>query len=692
MSDTLPFLLEIGTEEIPDWMIQDALEDLRKRFESTLEETGLGGKVAAYDATPRRLFLKAEGLLARQADREEVVTGPPKNAAYKDGQPTGAALGFAKKNNADASELFLATTEKGEYVALRKQVLGRAAAEILAERLPDLILGIPWPKSMYWTGKGGPRFIRPVRWIVALLGDAVVPFTVAEVASGNETRTHRQLGSRLPVAVPTAEYELELQRGGVLVSADSRRQRIEKGIHDLLNPINMRITPDAALLDTLVYLTEYPTPILGYFEESFLSLPREVLVEVMKKHQRYFSVVNKDGRLMPMFIAITNTDGDPEGFIRRGHERVLKARFKDARFFYDFDQQRLLHERLEDLKNVTFQAKLGSYFEKTQANVATVEELLNAVDFPQFVSGLIEGTFESFVSDMKRAALLAKCDLTTEMVKEFTDLQGIIGGIYARVQGEPEVAATAVYEHYKPLSMDDSIPASIAGQVLAVADKLHTLRACFAIGLVPTGSKDPFALRRAAQGLVKILESARLPLTLEQLAAGSETLREFLLDRIRYYFREVKGFAYDEVNAAFAAGITTLADLADRLDALKAVRPTADFEPLAAGLKRVRNILKQAAFTPAGPVNEALLEDGAERDLYAAFGKVQDKIRQYRQDRNYISALAAIASLRPAVDQFFDKVLVNAPDAAVRANRLTLLNTILDESSTIADFSEIVTS
>lgn len=675
MSD-LRFLLEIGTEEIPDWMIAGALADLRRLLQQVLDEQKLGGTVSQVDATPRRLTVRAEGLIARQSDSEELVMGPPKSAAYKDGQPTGAALGFAKKMNVSVDALRLEATDKGEYLAVLKQIPGRDSLAILSEALPSVILGIQWPKTMFWTVKGGPRFIRPIRWIVALLGDDIVHFDIAGVASGRTTQTHRQLGPG-HIDVTIDSYNKDLWSGGVLISAQSRRERIEKGIHDLLNDKCMRVVPDEALLDTLVYLTEYPTPILGFFEEPFLSLPREVLIEVMRKHQRYFSVVNAQGKLMPMFIAVTNTDGDPEGLIRRGHERVLKARFQDARFFYDFDQQKLLYQRVDDLKSVTFQAQLGSYFDKAQRMIPLAAELAHKVGAdPELCS---------------RAALLAKTDLTCEMVKEFTDLQGLIGGLYAKAQGEPAPVGKAIYEHYQPLSMEHPIPSSREGQVLALADKVDTLRECFRIGLVPTGSKDPFALRRAAQGIVKILIEAKFPLTIAEIAVHDATLYDFFIDRVRYYFKDLKGFAYDEVNAALAASLSTLSDLADRLEAIKAVRPTENFEPLAAGLKRVRNILKQAGVAPAASIDENLLEPGAETDLYQSFLAVQAKSRTYRDTRNYISALAAIASLRPAVDTFFDQVHVNAPDPAVRANRLTLLNAILEESSAIADFSEIVT-
>jgi glycyl-tRNA synthetase beta chain len=412
-------------------------------------------------------------------------------------------------------------------------------------------------------------------------------------------------------------------------------------------------------------------PITGNFDPEFLDLPKEVLMMVMRHHQKYFAVETPDGKLAPQFVAVTNTHGDPEGLIQHGNERVLRARFNDARFFWNADQKRTLADRVVDLGSVTFQAKLGTYLEKTARILALVTELGGD-------------------SHAQRAAQLSKADLTTELVKEFTELQGIIGGLYARAQGESEVVAYAIYDHYKPLSMEDSIPRIDAGQLVSIADKLDTLRGCFRVGLVPSGSKDPFALRRAAQGIVKILVEGELRLPIQTLCEGNSQLEEFLAERVRYYFREIRGFKYDEINAVLANGWNDLIDVQERLQALRAVRPTEDFEPLAASFKRIRNILKQAKFEGDGVgLNETLLEPGPETELYKAFIAVREACRALP---DYRSRLEQIASLRPKVDLFFDKILVNAPDPAVRRNRLTLLNTMLAEFSTIADFSEIVTN
>jgi glycyl-tRNA synthetase beta chain len=648
---SLPFLLEIGAEEIPDWMLVPALNQLQDAFQTLLDQQALGGRVTSVDATPRRLVLKAEGLLDRQADTEELLLGPPKSAG------AGAAGGFAKKMGTTADQLGIEYTAKGEYFSFKKKTQGQSTAAILSGNLPSLILRIQWPKTMYWNGKGTERFIRPIRWLVALLGEDVVQFEFASVKSGNTTAGHRLLG-KPSVPVTIADFDQQLRANGVILSAEERRQKIETEIDTLLAGRGLHLQRDSDLLHTLVYITEFPSVILGEFDQQYLELPKEVLVTVMKHHQKYFSVVDAHGNLAPNFIAVMNTSGDPEGLVRQGNESVLRSRFNDARFFWRNDLKRKLEDRLEDLKHVTFQAKLGSYYEKTQRTVALVKTL---------------GGDEA----AGRAALLAKCDLPTDMVKEFTDLQGIMGGLYAKAQGEPEPVWRAIYDHYKPLSMEDSIPATPQGRLVALADKLDTLRECFRVGLIPSGSRDPFALRRAAQGAVRIAVEGKLNIALDD---GSPELREFLRDRIEYYFRDVRSFKYDEVRACMATGWADLPNLEARLLRVQAIRPTPDFEPLAASFKRIGNILKQAEFKATGIVDTALLEPGPEKDLWDEHCKTASQPLETR-----------IAAMRPRIDLFFDKVLVNAPDAAIRTNRLTLLNNLLTEFSTIADFSEIVT-
>jgi glycyl-tRNA synthetase beta chain len=641
---SLPFLLEIGTEEIPDWMIPDALENLRLLF----EKLAIPHESIAMDATPRRLVLRADGLPVRQADSEERVMGPAKSA------PAQAVAGFARKQGVAPEALTIETTPKGEYYSFTRKVAGRQIKDILAETLPGLILQIYFPKTMYWTVKGGPRFIRPIRWIAALLGEEIVPFEIAGVHAGALTSGHRRLGAR-EIAITTADYEQRLRDHYVILSAEQRREKIRKEL------AGVAVKADPALLETLVYITEYPTAISGSFDSQFLALPEEVLVTVMRHHQKYFSVEDGHGGLAPRFVAVMNIPSDPEGFVQRGNERVLRARFNDARFFWETDQKKTLAGRIPDLAHVTFQAKLGSYLEKTERMRALANDL---------------GGDDHAV----RAAELSKCDLTTELVKEFTELQGVVGGLYARVQGEPEPVWQAIYDQYKPESMEDRIPRNRTGQIVSLADKLDTLRSCFRVGMIPSGSRDPFALRRAAQGVVKILVEGKIELPLLDFLGGDQALIDFFADRVRFYFKDHRGFAYDEVNACMAAGWSNLVDLEERLVRVQNLRPTPDFEPLAASFKRIRNILEQAKFSGGTAIDESLLEAGPEKELYEEYSRIAAQPIE-----------SVISRLRPKVDLFFDKVLVNAPDARVRQNRLTLLQTLLAEFSTIADFSEIVT-
>ncbi len=640
-------------------MIEPALADLRQRFEAAFK--AFGGSSLAVDGTPRRLVLIAKDLAEQAPDVETVVQGP-----YLSAGP-GAAQGFARKWNTTVDQLAKTADAKGERYIFHHLTKGEAIAASLAAKLPEVITGIPWPKTMFWTTKSGARFIRPIRWLVAVLDHAVIPFELAGVTAGNTTRGHRILGATDPVPVNVSNYADVLRANFVIVSAAERKAIIQ-------NQLGTGVHSDESLLNTLTYLTEYPNCIHGSFDAGYLELPKEILSTVMRHHQRYFSVLKTDGSLAPEFVAVTNTDGDPDGLIRQGNERVLRARFNDARFFYQVDQQKPLVFRVPDLAKVTFQAKLGSYKDKA--------------DRMQILAADLAAKTGADAVTVETASLLCKCDLTTDMVKEFTELQGVVGGLYAKAQGEGDAVATAIYDHYKPVSMDDGIPRTLEGQVVALADKLDTLRQCFRIGLIPTGSGDPFALRRAGQGVVKILFESKLPLELLPLVEDVPGLPGFLKDRVQFFLKDVLGFAYDEVAAVMAAHIGTLSDLAERVKAVHHVRPTPDFEPLAASFKRIKNILRQSQFTATGPPDPALLVPGPEKDLYEAFVAVR---RQIAETSSYTGTLGLIATLRPKVDLFFDKILVNDPDPAIRLNRLAMLHSLLTEFSTIADFSEIVT-
>jgi len=708
------FLLEIGCEEIPARMIDAASQELRERVHTLLNRERLNAKdTMTYFDTPRRLAVLAPGIPAAQADISEQITGPAVTVAFKDGQPTPAAHAFAKKSGMHISQLDRISTPKGDYLSARITKKGRAAREIISELLPKEISSIYWPKNMYWR-KRGEVFVRPVRWVVAMLDDEVIPVEVFGIKAGNQSRGHRILADR-EVAIPHAgEPYVSALRDAKVLSRGEREQQIRKGLDAATRAIpGARWREDKNLLDIVVNLTEFPSAILGSFDPEYLALPEEVLVTVMRDHQKYFAVEDSNHKLLPHFLAVLNTDGDPHGIIRHGHERVLRARFNDARFFWQTDQKHSLRERVTWLKQVTFQKDLGTYYEKTRR-------------VQRVCSWLAESIRQSGIAIrpgvVHKAACLAKADLTTELVKEFTELQGIVGGLYARVQDldrdmkedAQQAIATAIYDHYTPESVEDSVPRTIEGAVLSIADKADSIAGMFSLGLVPSGSKDPFALRRQANGIVKIIAEHKLPLNLAQLFEyareayrGSaaekkfsasldyaDALRSFFRERLEFYLRDVLGFKYDVVNAVLAAGADDVVDALVRAEALTQVRPSEDFESISASFKRIKNILRQASENQkqvAASIDSNLLREPAERELAAAIPQISKKVESLRGERRYQQALLEISRLRPAVDTFFDKVMVMVEDEPLRANRLALLQTLLKEFSTIADFSAIVT-
>lgn len=702
------FLFEIGCEEIPAGMIRKAAEELKVLLETHFPSNGLLPEASVSAAietfgAPRRLVAIARNVLLNQEDVTREIMGPPKSVAFDNvGEPTRAAMSFAEKQDIPVSKLKIVNTPKGEYLAATQVVKGKPAAQILKEILPQAIQEIAWPRSMVWTGTRGPRFIRPVRWIVALLDGKVVPCSFGGVQSGNSTEGHRFLGkAKIPVKSPV-DFEAKLKKNFVLCRPEERRKKIETEIRSLSARHGFHAHEDKELLELVTYLNEYPAVIAGDFDPAFLELPEEILITVMRDHQKYFALESRNGELSPHFLAVINLARDAKGLVRRGHERVLRARFADAQFFWRTDQKCRLADYLPKLANVTYESRLGSYRDK----VERVRSIARWLAEQWFSAGIREGD----VAGSDRAAELAKCDLVTEMVREFTELQGIVGGLYARAQGEPEEIAWAIYDHYKPSGLDDPIPRNLTGCGVALADKLDSIVACFAINAAPTGSSDPFALRRAALGVVKIVLERKLPLSLSaaisaagkalkehapHLTAGDKVenkVAEFLLERARFILRERHGLAYDELNAAFAAGADDLVDAAERVAAVKAIRHTRNFGPLAVSFKRIRNILEKSAggvskvqFT----VKPELLREAPEKDLFSAAQKIGTDATRLKKEKKYREALETISRLRPAVDLFFDKVLVMVEEEELRRNRLALLGSLLKEFSTIADFSEL---
>ena len=708
------FLLEIGCEEIPARMIDAASLDLRERVQKLLERERLAatGIISSFDSS-RRLAVLASGVPDAQPDVTEQVTGPSANVAFKDGQPTPAAHAFARKAGIDISQMEKITTSKGEYLAAKITKKGRPATEVLSELLPKEINSIYWPKNMYWR-RPNEKFVRPVRWLVALLDRDVLPLEFDGVRAGNQSRGHRIL-TEGPIPIPRAgSAYVEALRAAKVLDRGEREQQIRKSLDAATRTIpSARWREDKALLDAVVNLTEFPSVVLGSFDREFLELPEEVLVTVMRDHQKYFAVEDAGGKLLPHFLAVLNTDGDPRSTIRHGHERVLRARFNDARFFWQTDQKHPLRERLSWLKNVTFQKDLGSYYDKTRRVQRLCSWLCEVVR--QKGVAIRPGV-------VHKAASLAKTDLTTELVKEFTELQGIIGGLYASVQelddgmadATRQLIAQAIYDHYKPESMEDSVPRSVEGAVLSIADKADSIAGMFALGLQPTGSKDPFALRRQANGIVKTIAEKKLPISLRQLfvdaretyrgseAEGKfspeidygEALETFFRERLEFYLRDALGFKYDVVNAVLAGGFDDVVDAIARAQAVQEVREQPDFQSIATACKRIRNILRQASEKGIGTAGDFVFRPDEAEEAKLLRAKVQEtasSIEELTKEKDYAAALLALSTLREPVDRFFDKVMVMVDDEGVRANRLALLRGLLENFSTIADFSQIVT-
>src|SRR5437868_8298525 len=704
------FLLEIGCEEIPARMVEGATKHFATRVAGVLERERLGGaaKVNAF-ATPRRLAVLVAGIAASQPDAEEQVMGPATKIAYKDGQPTAAAQAFAKKVGVEVQKLEKVTNAKGEYLAATIKQKGLSAAEVLAGALPKEIAALYWPKSMYWREGKPERFVRPVRWIVAMLDGEVVPLEFAGVKATAGTCGHRVLGS-CAVLRAAKDYASTLQQEKVIVGPVTREERIRKALDAAARTVpGVRWREDAELLKTVVNLTEWPSAILGSFDKSYLDLPEEVLVTVMRDHQKYFAVEDAQGKLAPHFLAVLNTDGDPDGLIRHGNERVLRARFNDARFFWQTDQKVPLTERVNMLHSVTFQKDLGNYHSKAGrvANLAS-----------EIAADLSNAGAKIDRDALHKAAWLAKTDLTTELVKEFTELQGVIGGLYANAQHHGPRIADAIYDHYKPESMEDASPRTIEGAVLAIADKADSIAGMFALGNIPSGSKDPFALRRQANGIIKTIVEHKLPIGLRDLlldavnsyksAPGKlqeffkgspqdrvgEWVNTFFRERLEFYLREVRGFAYDVVNAVLASRGDDVVDAIARAEAVTAVRKSEDFEAISVSFKRMKNILRQAREAKQNPAQEFAPTMGREKEEITLSGQmphIAGTADRLRTEGKYREALAEVSKLRPYIDAFFDKVMVMDEDERIRSNRLALLNKLLQDFSTVADFSEIVT-
>ena len=686
---TRTLLIEIGTEELPPVALPRLEAAFRDGILQGLEQAELShGEVRSF-AAPRRLAVQVEGLQTRQADKAIERRGPAVKVAFDDdGNPTKAAEGFARSCGTTVDTLERLETPKGAWLAWRGTQEGKPAVELL----PDIVAGslnrLPIPKRMRW-GSGQATFVRPVHWVVFLLGDELVPATLMDIPAGRSTRGHR---FHAPEAIELAhadDYAQALrEQGRVEASFAARRERIHDGVLRLAQEEEGEALVDPELLDEVTALVEWPVPMLGSFDPGFLEVPEEALISSMQGHQKYFPVRGADGRLLPLFITVANIDSrDPEQ-VRAGNERVIRPRLADADFFWQQDRKRPLADRLSDLKGVIFQKKLGTLHDKTRRVAHLAEQL--AVEMGQDPE------------PVARAAWLARCDLGTEMVGEFPELQGIMGRYYARHDGEPKAVADAILEHYRPRYAGESIPATREGRLLAIAERADTLAGIFAIGLAPTGDKDPFALRRAALGLMRTLIEGEMPLDLEGLLgraavllpegiAGrsvAEEVYDFCLERLRGYYQE-QGIGAELFDAVLAVRPRCPLDFHRRLLACRRFAGVPEAEALAAANKRIGNILRKTEEPVPERVDQTLLKEPAEEALGAALTETRGSLEPRLAEADYAGALEALAGLREPVDRFFDEILVMAEDPAVRRNRLALLKTIQGLFLEIADVSRL---
>ncbi len=682
-------LLEIGAEEIPAGFVPQALMGLESIAQKELEASRIDFKGVKTLGTPRRLVLVIEAVSEKQRDEETKKIGPSKQAAFDaKGNPTKAAIGFAKGQSVPVESLTLVETGKGEYVCAVKKEPGRPTLELLSTFLPKWILSIPFQKSMRWADVP-IRFARPIHWILALFGGEVVPFEVGNIRSGKMTFGHRFMHSG---PIPVMDFQSYLQKtreASAIVDPIERKKRIEEEMIREGARVSGRILKDEDLLNEINFLVEYPVALCGTFDSKFLSLPREILIHSMKEHQRYFPVADDHGKLLPHFVCISNIHPRSREVVVKGNERVLRARLSDAAFFFEDDLKVPLDARVEQLKKVVFQAKLGTSYEKM-------------VRFKQLALWIVERIDRKLQEAVERASHLCKADLVTGMVGEFPKLQGIVGREYARLSNERPEVSEAIYEHYLPGFAGDRLPSGPVGDIVSIADKMDTIVGCFGVGLVPTGTADPFGLRRQALGIIRVLLEKKYSLSLrglieasegqlkEKMERPAEEVRDDVLDffRVRYQnFLLDRGYTFDVTDAVLSISFDELVDVQGRIDALKKARDWKDFESIVIAFKRAMNILKGSPSEKE--INPTLFAEPVEQNLYQSFLKARDKIDSLLNKRDYPSALLEMTQMKKPIDEFFDGVMVMVEDKKIRNNRLALLDEIGKLFLQIADFSRL---
>jgi glycyl-tRNA synthetase beta chain len=684
-------LFEIGTEEIPAGLLSRAVVDMEDIIRKSLTERRIGFTGIKCMATPRRLVLTIADLALKQDDQTIEKMGPAKKAAFdENGNPTKAALGFARGQDMDISQLETIITEKGEYLGARKTIAGQPTDTLLPEILTSFLLAIPFKKSMRW-GSYDLRFARPVHWILALYGGNVIPLKIEDIESGNTSRGHRFM-SPAPFAVTGFEDYLSKARDNfVIADPAERRNLILKEAQKSAAEVGGKLFYTDDLLETVSLIVEYPVIVRGGFEEEYLKIPKEVLTTTMISHQKYFPVINDEGKLLPHFIAVSNTRPRDITVVAKGNERVLRARLADASFFFEEDKKVPLEDRVESLKKVVFHTLLGTSHKKVMR-------------FRKLAAKIASKVKPSVKKNVDRAALLAKADLESLMVGEFSELQGIMGREYALLAGEKPEIANAICEHYLPIVAGGDLPQTDEGAIVGIADKIDTIVGFFGVGLPPTGTADPYALRRQALGIINIILSRRYSIGLnflidESLALLKDVLKkpgddikkdvlEFFKGRLQNQLIN-QGYAYDTVDAVLSADIDEFVEVIEKIKALEAFRQNPEFEPISIAFKRVDNILKDFH---DGQIDVGLLSADAEINLFSSFDNIKTRVEKGIAEEDFSAALNKLAALRPPVDAFFDNVMVMDKDEKVRFNRLSLLAEISALFHKIADFSKIVTT
>jgi len=701
---TTELLLEIGTEELPYQFVAPAMRALQQSAETLLKDLRLTYGTVRTMGTPRRLVLLIEGLSRQQASAVKEAMGPSKSVAFdQNGQPTRAAVGFAAGQGIPVEDLQVRQTPKGEYLFAVKQEKGQPVAAVLLQALPQLLGKLSFPKAMHWN-QTGVRFARPVRWLVALCGGKVLPIHFATIKAGNLSHGHRVLGAKVSspkgfAVTSIAHYLKETERHGVIVDQERRRAMILDQLASLAKSARGHLHQDDDLLEQAVYMVESPLTILGSFKPHYLSLPKEILMTSMKEHQGYFSLVDQKGGLLPNFLAVTNMKLSNMQLIREGNERVLAARLADAKFFFDEDRKTSLIDRVPKQLAVTFHQKLGSLHQKTQRVVAMAAH----------VAGQLGD--DRLVQESRRAAELSKADLLTGIVGEFPTLQGLMGGEYAKHDGESPVVSAAIREQYMPRAMEGELPESLAGKVLSLADRLDSIAGFFLVGLVPSGSEDPFALRRHATAIVRIVIEGQLRLDLAQAVRAAQDVLSgqhvvaapqsgkgapdvigFLFERVRFYGKSAHQLRDDVMDAVLKSAdrqAIDLTDLFDRMKALQQITVRAEFDPLIVGFKRAHRLTEKEQWDRK-PVESGLFREGAESALHQTVQSSQQEYAAAMRDGQYGQALDVLVRMKGPIDDFFNAVMVNADDPAVRGNRLSLLKSVDDLFMSFADFSQIM--